>query len=173
MEYRIEHISDTSHATQHAVGEALVKDMLAKALDCDPTSLVFCKAEGGKPYIEGIPLHFNVSHSFDTVLCAIHTTPIGVDIQKVLPIREKVIKRICTPAEIAYIGDDPIRFMQVWTRKEAYAKFTGKGLSFGLSNVPVAFENGLLPQVMGCSVLTQAEGDFVFSIIWDESALKL
>jgi phosphopantetheinyl transferase len=41
-------------------------------------------------------------------------------------------ERFFTEEEAEYVregDDDPLRFVKVWVRKEAYSKYTGKGLS--------------------------------------------
>lgn len=172
MQYRIEKLhADTSHAAQHAAGEALARDMLAAACDVSSESILFRRAETGKPYTT-LPMQLSISHSDDRILCAIHPSPVGADIQKLVPLPLKVLQRICTPKEQTYIGKDPIRFTEVWTRKEAYAKLIGKGLSLGLKNVIVADENGLLQDVNGYHVLTAAKEDFVFSVVWEDADHK-
>ncbi len=169
MQYRIEklHIADTSYAAQHAAGEALSKKMLSAALGITPESITLLRTKKGKPYVNGYDVHFSVSHSGDHILCAVHEAPIGADIQEILPLREKVLKKVCTPAEIVYIGDDPARFTEVWTRKEAYAKLTGKGLAIGLQNISVADENSLFSTVNGCHVVTKTDAAYIYSIVWE------
>ena len=79
-----------------------------------------------------------------------------------------VMRRICTTGECAYIGSDAVRFTEVWTRKEAFSKLDGRGLSIGPLTVPTADENGLFPRVCGCAVQTAVFGDYVFSIVWKD-----
>ena len=63
--------------------------------------------------------------------------PVGVDIQRVKETRqEKVAQRYFTADEQEYFkarGDDS--FFILWTRKEAYAKYTGRGLNGELSQI--------------------------------------
>ena len=42
----------------------------------------FCENETGKPYLENLPLRFNISHSSDVVACIVSQTEVGVDVQK-------------------------------------------------------------------------------------------
>lgn len=150
-------------------GEQLARRMLSAAVGQPPERFCIDRDSAGKPYWVGGNLFFNYSHSKDRLLCAVHTAPVGADIEKIGDYRDRVARRVCTPAEYRYIGKDPVRFSEVWTRKEAYAKYTGRGLSYGLQNIPVATEAALTPQILGCAVLTaQAEG-YVFSIVWEEN----
>ena len=50
---------------------------------------------GGKPFFPSQPqLHFNLSHSGSYALCALDTSPVGVDIQVVKPWRESLLRQI-------------------------------------------------------------------------------
>ena len=88
--------------------------------------------ENGKPYIEN-GIHFNISHSGEYVVIAIDNNIVGIDIEK----REdrqvdKLIKKVFTNEEQNYIAkqEDKIGvFYKLWTLKESYMKYTGKGLS--------------------------------------------
>lgn len=96
------------------------------------------RTEKGKPYCGG-DIHFSVSHSDRFFVCLISNTNIGVDIQisKSADIN-KISKRYFTYEERAYIeqqGEDAFYF--IWTRKEAYCKYTGNGLQDILAKQPV------------------------------------
>ena len=41
------------------------------------------KGKDGKPYFENLPVHFNISHSYPYVVCAICDCAVGIDIEKV------------------------------------------------------------------------------------------
>ena len=170
MQHRILQLHDTdvSHATQHAAGEALAKEMLSTVCGIPAETICFLRTEHGKPYIDIPNVHFSISHSDDRVMCAIHTSPVGADIQRIAPVRENVLQRVCTPAERAFIGADARRFAEVWTRKEAYAKLVGTGLSYGLQNIVVADENGLTRTVCDCHVITKENDGYMYSIVWNE-----
>lgn len=170
VQYRIKklHTADTSHAVQHAAGETLAKDMLCTALGVSAEEVTFLHTDTGKPYAAGHNIHFSVSHSGDHILCAVHEAPVGADVEKIASPREKVMQRVCTPAEITYIGDDPVRFTEIWTRKEAYAKLTGKGLAIGLKTIVVADENGLFSGINGHAVLTEKLDGYVYSVVWKD-----
>lgn len=87
----------------------------------------------GKPSVEGYPFHFSLSHSGEYVLLAVSSHEIGADIQKIVKMdTERLAKRFFTPDEQKEIdgSDNPGEtFFSVWTRKEAYAKYTGEGMA--------------------------------------------
>ena len=147
-------------------GINLAKEMLSAVTGKPENALSFIRDENGKPGLSTGEMAFNISHSGDRVLCAVHSTPIGVDIEQPGEYRDRVAKRICTPEEYAYIGKDATRFLEVWTRKEAYAKFIGRGLSITLKSVVVADSNRLLPEINGAKVITDTVDGYIFSIVF-------
>lgn len=169
MQFRIQRLqtTDTSHAAQHAAGEALAAEMLSEACGVPADAIVFHRDGNGKPYTD-LPLQFSISHTDDRVFCAVHPRAVGADIERIRPPRAGVVRRVCQPAEAAYVGDDPRRFAEVWTRKEAYAKLDGRGLAFGLQNIETADENGLTPTVCGCKVITAETDGYIYTVVWKE-----
>ncbi|MGI6071749.1 MAG: 4'-phosphopantetheinyl transferase family protein [Lachnospiraceae bacterium] len=95
----------------------------------------------GKPELKDRPdIHFNVSHSAETVICAVSPAKVGCDIEIVrkesssldaerhsLSRTEKIARRFFTGSEQAWIarGGD---FFRIWTLKESFMKATGFGL---------------------------------------------
>ena len=105
--------------------------------DADASAILVRREEGGKPFVEGAPVHFSVSHSGLYVVCAVDERPIGVDVEVVRGAEEKFMHRVCTEREFSYVRpyDDGgyERFWEIWTAKEALFKLTGKGPLLGLS----------------------------------------
>ncbi len=93
-------------------------------------------APTGKPFFPTYPaLHFNMSHSGDYVLLAIGSCPLGVDIEVHKARREKLIAYALTDEEYQYYlaqGGGWSVFYRLWTRREAWVKYTGEGLGRGL-----------------------------------------
>lgn len=92
--------------------------------------------ENGKPYLEDYPLYFNLSHSGDYVFCGVSGQEIGVDIQRFQGENElELARRFFSPVECQALEgckDAEGRrrmFFRMWTRKEAYGKLTGEGIS--------------------------------------------
>lgn len=89
------------------------------------------RTEKGKPYFPERPIEFSVSHTGDLWVCLMGAQTAGVDIQRRRKCRmDKIAKRYYTPDEQAHVeklGEKG--FFQIWTRKEAYAKYTGEGLT--------------------------------------------
>ena len=91
------------------------------------------RTKEGKPYFPSLPaLQFNISHSKGYVLCALSRRPVGVDIEEIRPRRESLPRYALSPGEYAdyeALGADWPAFYTLWTRKEAWCKYTGQGLA--------------------------------------------
>lgn len=123
-------ISETGLGAEHAWSRIFGTEMPAIA-----------RTERGKPYFPSRPdIHFNVSHSGKYFVCAFSGSPVGIDIQEhtlrkgeteksAAPRLQKIAARFFHPAEKKYIKNDTfLRFYRVWTAKEAFVKYTGKGI---------------------------------------------
>ncbi|MCD0452143.1 4'-phosphopantetheinyl transferase superfamily protein [Actinocorallia sp. API 0066] len=94
-----------------------------------------CGGPHGRPAVAGAPLQFSMSHSRDLVLIGVAAATVGVDVERV-PRAESVAAcgRMLHPAEqseLAALDVEERRraFGRLWTRKEAYLKALGTGLS--------------------------------------------
>lgn len=98
-----------------------------------PLTISYRYGEHGKPAIADFPKHFNLSHSGDYVVCAVCDSEVGVDIQKWVPFKERTAERFFAPEEWKLLQTLPMEqrtemFYRLWTRKEAYGKYTGLGI---------------------------------------------
>jgi 4'-phosphopantetheinyl transferase len=106
----------------------------------------------GKPFLQPPhdALYFNVSHSRDLVLFGFtRGWEIGLDVEAIRPdfATLEIANRFFASDEAATLAqlDDSERvgaFFNCWTRKEAYIKARGIGLSLGLSTFAVTLEPG-------------------------------
>lgn len=123
------------------LSHALLRETLAVYLDIKPKNIHYAYNRFGKPALPNNPMHFNLSHSGDRVLIGLcESAAVGVDIEfhKDIPDYEELAARFFSRAEQAAISALPDEerlngFYRVWTRKEAYLKMLGRGVSFGLS----------------------------------------
>jgi 4'-phosphopantetheinyl transferase len=71
---------------------------------------------------------FSISHSGDILACALSTRgAVGLDLEQVGVARASGMPHYLRPAERRWAGEDPLRFHQLWTRKEAVVKAAGQG----------------------------------------------
>lgn len=81
----------------------------------------------GKPFFPDHPdLQFSLSHTKGAVACAVSARPCGLDIEsESRRVNFAVAGRFFTPREMIDTGTDALRFLEVWTRKEALIKRSG------------------------------------------------
>lgn len=129
---RIEKFKFPEDKMRSAAGDMLARQMISEQCGLPPEKIIFRTNEYGKPFAEKADAHFSISHSEDYVLCAVNSTPIGADIEKIRDIPNSLIQKICTENEQRYIFEtaDCIseNFFKIWVSKEAYFKFTGTGI---------------------------------------------
>ena len=94
-----------------------------------------CKvAEHGKPYFEGNPVHFNISHSGEYVFGVLSDVEVGVDIQKCEGYKDHGIEDSFFHENEKRLFDGLSEeeraqlFFTLWVKKESYGKLTGKGI---------------------------------------------
>ena len=113
---------------------SLIAGLLIRQVTGD-SEIIFGEHE--KPYLADGSLYFSVSHSGDIVAIATDDCELGVDVEALpKPDRLKIADRFFHPNERGYVhgSDDELRaFCRIWTRKEAYLKCTGEGISSDLT----------------------------------------
>ena len=121
--------------------EELFRQVCVVRPELRETDLGLQRTEKGKPFIvfagsgEPVPcLHVSVSHSGGLWACVVSDRPCGLDLQELRPVAEdRLARRFFFPAEGAYVKNAGLRgFYEIWTRREALAKYTGLGF-FGMS----------------------------------------
>ncbi len=100
-----------------------------------PDRISFSFNERGKPYAVGLNVFFNVSHSGNFVVCAVSDKEIGIDIERIRPIKPNAAEKFACPDEIEYINSAENGFFKIWTLKEAYFKCIGTGLGADIKKV--------------------------------------
>ncbi len=145
--------------------DLLLRRLLSARLRCPPESLEFTVAENGKPCLAGNPLCFNLSHSGPYAACAVSEHSVGMDIECFRPVSAALIKRVCSPGELAFVGDDAQKFIQLWTLKEACLKYRGTGIAGDLKQV-VAVHGGQL-SLLELSFFSGTSADYAFSIVYE------
>ena len=129
-------------------GRSLLRQRLAQYLDAGPAELVFAYGPHGKPSLPGSGLSFNVSNSGRAGLFAFASGfELGVDVELLAHARpndDAVAARFFSAAEVATLRAYPApararAFLRCWTRKEAFSKGRGEGLSLPLQDFDVEF----------------------------------
>ena len=142
-----------SDAVCFTVARACLRQILAAYLDADPGRLVFGYERNGKPFLiepRGA-LTFNLSHSGDLALIGVAwNCRIGVDIERrrLIADSERLAEQVFATAERVQLQSvsAPARadaFLDGWTRKEAFIKALGTGLSCPLDTFVVSLMPGI------------------------------
>jgi len=134
------------------ITRACLRILLADYLNMDPEELKFIYSNYGKPEIayDRCDLQFNVSHSKHVSLIGISKTdPIGVDIEFIkfdedlnIVARRFFSENEYNEFESLNQSDKAQGFFNCWTRKEAFIKAVGHGLSFPLKEFDVSLIPG-------------------------------
>ncbi len=120
--------------TSFTLARGALRLLLARAAGEPAAALRFTYGEKGKPSLAAAGrIRFNLSHSGGLALVAITLDcELGVDIEKIRPMPDlqDVARRFFSIREAA--------FFRCWTRKEAYIKTIGDGLSAPLDGFAVS-----------------------------------
>lgn len=112
--------------------------------------------ERGKPYFEGSPWHFSISHTRRHVFCALSQSPIGIDAEELdRPIRLKLADKVLSPGEKAQFDsaeDKPLALLTFWVLKEAKVKCTGEGLRGYPNDTDFSLNDPRVQTMEGCLV---------------------
>ena len=138
------------HRSRFVAAHGQLREILGACLSTPPGRLEFRRTAGGKPEVGGAcadAVEFSMSHSGGLALYAVaRGRRVGVDVEHIRagPSFMQIARRFYSPRECAELESLPAdrrtgAFFRLWTRKEAHAKATGRGLSMpfeGLDEAP-------------------------------------
>lgn len=148
---RAERFHFQKHHDQFVVARGGLRAILSGYLGYAPQDLLFNYTPYGKPVLAAFPnLHFNVSHSGQLALYAVtNVGAIGIDLEQLRPVDDllQVARHFFSAYENAVLEELPPAlqteaFFNCWTRKEAYLKGLGLGLSLALDQFDVSLRPG-------------------------------
>lgn len=138
------------HRDQFVIARGALRHLLARFLGIAAGDVKFQYAPKGKPECQSDrALRFNLSHSGDMAIYAfVRNREVGIDIEQHREMKdlEAIAKRFFAAGEIEHLmslapADRSDAFFRCWTRKEAFIKAIGDGLSLPLDS----FRVSLLP----------------------------
>ena len=142
-------------------GRAVLRQILGACLNAKPAALVFGLQPCGKPFLphsaQAGDLRFNLSHSGRMAAIALaRGREVGVDIESIQRLDDwpLLAGRIFSPRERDELFSLPEpqqreAFFNGWTRKEAWLKATGEGLTDDLPSIEVTLSPGKEPELLG------------------------
>lgn len=140
------------HRRGYVAARGQLRCLLSHYLPLAPDAIVFTVGEHGKPRLadtgpdQGVV--FNLSHTGSQLLIAVgRDSVLGVDIEGWRDISNLsgMVDRCFAPAEQRYwsaldAGSRTAAFYAFWTRKEAFVKAVGRGISLGLEHCVIGLE---------------------------------
>lgn len=150
--FKFEHLT-----RRFCVCRGLLRAFLGAYLATAPRDIEFSYGKCGKPFVAGVDsFQFNLAHSEDMAVYAFACgCDLGIDIERVRDIQDiaGIARHFFCPEEVADLNCVGARerlesFFACWTRKEAYIKATGEGLSASLD----CFRVALQPRETACFV---------------------
>lgn len=124
------------------MGRAVLRELSSQYLGCKTKEVGIGYRQFGKPYCENSSLlKFNLSHSNNLAVIGFSSNlEIGIDVERVRPDYDfsDIAQTVFSPNELLLLNKLApagrlARFYELWTRKEAFIKGVGYGLSFPLS----------------------------------------
>ena len=173
--------------SEKAQRHAQVQSALREFTGVDNAEVLYTSR--GKPYIKGLPeeKHISVTTADEVMVAVFSDKPVGIDGERLSTFetdekRKKrdyiaLAERFFSADEAEYVRDggdlEPERFAKVWVRKEAYVKYTGKGLS-DFSNFSVCDGIKFYGKVNGVPIrkmnlVFPGSGEYLFMIAGEDT----
>jgi 4'-phosphopantetheinyl transferase len=134
---------------KYVISHGIMRQLIGSYIPCHPRDIRCHLNAFGKPELvtPSSTLHFNLSHSEQLGALAIATCPVGADIEQIKRLDDYVslTRHFLSTKERDYFGQLPysqqqLAFYRAWTRKEAYIKAIGMGLSYPVEQVTISFD---------------------------------
>jgi 4'-phosphopantetheinyl transferase len=140
------------HRRAYVLSRGILRALLSHYVSLPSADLQFSYKSKGKPYLLEFAdqIGFNCSHSDGMALYAItRCCDLGVDIEKIRPLQdmEQIAQCFFCPEELCELlsltpAEREVAFFRCWSRKEAYIKAVGDGLSIPLNAFCVTLTPG-------------------------------
>jgi len=138
-----------THRHSFVLTRGILRCLLGRYLNVHPAGIQFSYGSKGKPAIElAADIEFNTTHSANLAVFAFTVgCELGVDVEQIRPMpdMQNIADRFFCAEEAAELMSLPPSerepaFFRCWTRKEAYIKAIGEGLSAPLDQFRVTFQ---------------------------------
>ena len=126
---------------------AMVASYYAEKYCVSENDIRIKKSGNGKPYViirgNNTSNFFNISHTTGVGIVIFSNYEVGIDIEEIRNAVDEIVDRFFSRNEKKYLNDSEDekiyrkRFFEIWTKKEAYLKWNGEGLSRGFLGLDV------------------------------------
>jgi 4'-phosphopantetheinyl transferase len=159
-QHRLQRFHFADHRRRYQIGHGALRTILAGYLGTEPTAVEFVQGPRGKPFLAGSGAakqgpFFNLSHSGKLALIGVAGVELGLDVEKVRHLESltEIARKHFSPCEFEALqareGEArELAFYRCWTRKEAYIKALGEGLSMPLDSFDVTVD--ATPRLLAC-----------------------
>lgn len=138
----------------------------------------------GKPYLKDYPdVHFSLSHSGNVAVLAVSDDEVGIDVQEFRGFYEKIAKRFYHENENKMLEavSDPVKreilFYKIWTCKEGYIKYTGKGMGQDLRSFYYDVKLGKVcseeTELANCKEISLNQSGYFCSLVFHNDTKKI
>ena len=138
------------------LGAGIVMEAALAYAGCQDRKIVITPQ--GKPTVEGC--YFNLSDAGEVAVCAVSDREVGIDIERPRELKDALIERAFTPAEIRAADGDRDFFIRLWTIKESVMKWYGLGLSLMPEHIDIVEDRVVIE---GGPTLTGSPDDLRFT----------
>jgi 4'-phosphopantetheinyl transferase len=158
---RAERLIFPEHKRRFILARGHLRRILSSYLNIAPNEIRFDYGVHGKPRLSAFhagspPLHFNLAHSGEIALYAVTGLgEVGVDVERIRPDMAsiKIAERYFSVGEVEALkslssNQQTDAFFNCWTRKEAFLKATGQGLTLPLDQFEVSLTPGEHAQLL-------------------------
>lgn len=148
---------------------AWLKKLLASYLDITPDSIHITYGLNGKPMLKDNPdIQFSVCHTDNVfALAFVRNSQVGIDLENLnRPVNTTVLSELLfseRERDVFQHTDErfhPEQLINSWTRKEAFTKALGLGLSFPLQQLEVSFRPHEPAEVLATRWAEQEKADW-------------
>lgn len=149
------------HRVRFIAGRARLRALLARYLGRRPGELEFHYEALGKPGLApqqntlGLQFNFSNSHTLGLLAVSPRSEPLGADVEHLRELHDLLglARRFFDASESEALlrltdGAQRAAFFRLWTRKEAFLKAVGKGLTFPLNEVVVSLGDIPAPRIV-------------------------
>lgn len=147
---RAAHFHFERDRNHYIAGRGMLRVLLGRYLNQSPDKVSISYSEYDKPFLPNSELRFNLAHSGDLVLfafCLHDDVGVDVEMERELSDALAIARRFFSPGERDTLQSLPEvqripAFFRCWSRKEAFIKAVGEGLSYPLADFDVTLAPG-------------------------------